>query len=93
MEERRFKVGDLVMGRAGSSRKYAITNEDMTLGEVVSVGVGGITVKVLEHRSGCHAGGLFYDLDAGCFELVSPVGTADFEVATGDELQAFVKGE
>ena len=71
----KFKVGDLVRGTKNSP--YNITDEDMTLGEVVEVYKEGehrkddICVKVLEHRRQCEVGYTF-PVESRYFEPVEP---------------------
>ena len=71
----KFKVGDLVRGTKGSP--YNITDEDMTLGEVVKVykedecREDDICVKVLEHRRQREVGHTF-PVESRYFEPVEP---------------------
>lgn len=71
----KFKVGDLVRGTKNSP--YNITDEDMTLGEVVKVykedecREDDICVKVLEHRRQCEVGHMF-PVKSRYFEPVEP---------------------
>lgn len=70
--DKRFKVGDIVRGKAGSSDYYVITNEDMTKANVTAVSSDGkhITVKIKDHKCGPYIGYKFYNLDSKWFELV-----------------------
>lgn len=71
----KFKVGDLVRGT--KNRLYEITNEDMTLGEVVEVykvdehNKNDICVKVLEHHRQREIGCTF-SVKSRYFEPVEP---------------------
>lgn len=71
----KFQVGDLVRGTKNSP--YNITDEDMTLGEVVKVYKedehceDDICVKVLKHRQQCEVGLTFW-VKPRYFEPVEP---------------------
>lgn len=70
---RGFKIGDIVKGKAGSSAVYAITNEDMTKGEVVAVSDNGeyIDVKVIDNNmNSVYNNTTFSYLKSKYFELV-----------------------
>lgn len=70
--DKRFKVGDIVKGKVGSGAVYAITNEDMTKGEIVAVSSEGkrIGVKIMDHIDKYLIGCTFHDLSSKYFELV-----------------------
>lgn len=70
--EKRFKVGDIVRGEFGSSKRYSITNERMTKGVVVAVQNNGkfIKVKIIDHINKCMIGDTFPGLNPKYFELV-----------------------
>lgn len=69
--EERFKVGDIVRGKYGSSTYYGITNENMTRGEVVEVSNNGkrIGVKIIDYKSRLYINRTFHALDSKYFEL------------------------
>ena len=70
--EKRFKVGDIVRGKHGSSDYYDITNERMTRGEVVATSNNGefIDVKIMDHINEHMIGFTFQRLNPKYFELV-----------------------
>lgn len=67
----KFKVGDIVRGI--SDDVYALTDENMTKGEVVAVGSyeedDDIIVKVLEHKIAPSAEGSYHPVNSKYFEL------------------------
>ena len=71
-EKKRFKVGDIVRGKYGSSDYYSITNERMTKGEVVAVSNNGefIKVKIIDHINKHMIGYAFPGLNPKHFELI-----------------------
>lgn len=71
--DKRFKVGDIVRGKAESGKLYAITTEDMTKAEVVAVSNNGnrIDVKIMDHKNDVYIGGEYYGLNSKYFELVN----------------------
>ncbi len=78
----KFKVGDLVKGKKGSP--YEITNEGMTLGEVIKVykedehRKDDICVKVLKHRR-LREVGYTFSVNSQYFDLVEPAPTESAE--------------
>lgn len=70
--EKRFKVGDIVRGKYGSSAYYGITNDNMTRGEVVGASSDGkcIDVKIMDYKGRLFINRTFYKLNSKYFELV-----------------------
>lgn len=70
-EEEHFKVGDIVRGKYGSSAYYGITNENMTMGEVVEVLNNGkrIGIKIIDYKGRLFINRTFHALDSKYFEL------------------------
>lgn len=50
-EPHKFKVGDIVKGNSESSRRYSVTNDNMTHGKVIRVTGDTITIEVLSHKT------------------------------------------
>lgn len=84
----KFKVGDLVKGTQNSP--YNITDEDMTLGEVIEVykedehRKDDICVKVLEHRRSREVGHTF-PVESQYFEPVEPARAPKIVIAPDNE--------
>lgn len=70
--EKRFKVGDIVRGKYGSSDYYGITNDNMTRGEVVGASSDGkcIDIKIIDYKGRLFINRTFYNLNSKYFELV-----------------------
>lgn len=50
-EPHKFKVGDIVKGNSESSRRYTVTNDNMTRGKVINATGDFITIEVLSHKT------------------------------------------
>lgn len=68
----KFKKGDIVKGKVGSSKLCSITNERMTKAEVVAVSNDGefIDVKIMDHINEHMIGYTFQELNPKYFELI-----------------------
>lgn len=70
--DKRFNVGDIVRGKAGSGCRYGITNENMTKGKVVDVSMDGeyIDIQIIDNKYSEYNGEEFPTLESKYFELV-----------------------
>lgn len=70
-EPHKFKVGDIVKGNSESSRRYMVTNDNMTLGKVINATGDFITIEVLSHKTMPEEVGEEYaGLESNYFDLV-----------------------
>ena len=88
-----FDIGDIVAGIEDSP--YTVTDCRMTRGEVTEVNYDDMSfcVRVLEHGHTPYIGGNHSALDPRYFTLVEESGGGNFEVATDEELGAFLLTE
>ena len=88
----KFKIGDMIKGKTGSKKRYAITNEYMTKGEVIGVNDDDeIKVKVLEHSTDKNTIGDVWWVDKELFELATPSKKSIHISFDGETTHAIVK--